>query len=183
MHRTLLLCLLLLSPHGSTAAWAALSGGMAELPDAIRVQLTAAYPGWRFAKLDPRLRPELLADPGRRRSAEWVSGDFNGDRRSDYAVQIVRPGSADSAQLVLAFVATRGTYQRFLLQATGEHLGLYLRTSRRGERVLDLDKDLNGDSSFVLVHDAVDMLSTEGTGVTCLYEAKANRWRCVTSGD
>jgi len=163
------------------AAAPARSSSAPELPAAVRAQLTATYPGWRFARLDPRVQPELVAEPGRRRSPEWVSGDFDGDGRTDYAVQIVRPGPADSAQVVLAFLARRGGYQRSVLTTFGEHLGFYLRTSRRGERVLDLDKDPMGDSSIVLRHDAVDIPSTEGTGMTCLYEHA--RWRCVTSGD
>ena len=181
MVRTRLLSALLASPVAFVTGPRALCGRAPDLPAAVRAQLTAAYPGWGFARLAPRLRSELVSEPGRRRSPEWVPGDFNGDRRTDYAVQIVRPGAADSAQLVLAFVASPGGYRRFVLQSTGEHLGLYLRTSRRGERVLDLDRNANGDSSFVLVHDAVDILSGEGTGTTCLYEL--GRWRCITSGD
>jgi hypothetical protein len=178
MHRTQTALILLL-------AAGAMAGpplvGAPDLPARVRTQLTAAYPGWRFARVDPRLRSELIAEPGRRRSPAWVSGDFNGDGRTDYAVQIGRPGPRDSTQLVLAFVAGLGGYRRFVLHSAGEHLGFYLRTSRRGERVLDLEKDLNGDSSFVLMHDAVDILSGEGTVTTCLYES--GRWRCVTSGD
>jgi hypothetical protein len=152
-----------------------------ELPAAVRAQLSATYPGWRFAKLHPEVHKEFDGEPGERTSAAWVAGDYNGDRRTDYAVQIVRPGPADSTQLVLVFIAGRNSYQRFLLQAGGEHLGIYLRTARRGEHVLDLDKDANGDSSFVLSNDAVDIIFKGEAGITCLYEA--GRWRCVISGD
>jgi hypothetical protein len=151
------------------------------LPAAIRAELSAAYPGYRFARLHPGNHSELSAEPGNRRSAEWVSGDYNGDRRTDYVVQIVRPAPADSSQLVIVFLAGAASYDRFVLHAVGEHLGIYLRTAPRGERVLDLDKDINGGTSFVLLNDAVDILFTEGAGMTCLYETRA--WRCVLSGD
>jgi len=177
MRRALVLLMFLLAWRATAGAIVA---GAPELPAGVRAQLTAAYPGWRFARVDPRLRPELVTEPGCRRSPEWVSGDFDGDGRTDYAVQIIRPGPRDSAQFVLAFVARRGAYQRFVLKQAGEHLGFFLRTSRPGERVLDLEKDLNGDSSFVLVRDAVDILSGS-TGTTCLYES--GRRRCVVSGD
>ena len=161
------------SPASSTQARA--------LPAAVRMQLSAAYPGWRFARVGPVGQSDLAAESGRGRSAEWVSGDYNGDRRTDFAVQIVRQGPADSAQLVLAFLAVPGGYRRFLLTAGRVHLGLYIGTSRRGDRVFDLEKNADGDSTFVLLNDAVDLLSTEGGGSTCLYES--GRWRCVLSSD
>src|SRR5690349_3941127 len=112
-----------------------------QLPAAVRAQLSAAYPSWRFASLLPALRYELESD-GPRRSVEWVTADFDGDRRRDYAVHIVRPGPADSTQLVVAFLARdRGRYESSVAWAGGEHLGQILTTARRGERVRDFDKD------------------------------------------
>jgi hypothetical protein len=67
----------------------------------------------------------------------------------------------------------------YIVHATGEHPGLWLRTSRRGERLHDLDKDLNGDSTLVLTNDAIDIQADEG-GVTCVFEA--GLWR-FTSAD
>lgn len=153
-----------------------------ELPAAVRAELSAAYPGWRFARLLPALRHELQSDDSRRRSTEWVAGDFDGNHRRDYAVHIVRPGPADSIQLVVAFLAgDRGQYRASVITAGGEHLGTILTTAKRGERVTDYDKGAMGDSTFVLVHDAVVLLINEGGGITCLYEQ--GRWRCVVSGD
>ena len=60
-------------------------------------------------------------------------------------------------------------------------MGTILTTAGRGERVTDYDKGEMGDSSFVLMHDAVVLLINEGGGITCLYER--SRWRCVVSGD
>ena len=164
----------------------ALTGSLApqrapELPSAIRAQLSAEYPGWRFAKILPALRYELVADPTRRRSEEWVTADFNGDRRPDYAVQIVRAGARDSAQVVIAFLATGGRFRSSVVQVGGEHLGTILTTSTRGARVRDFDKDEMGDSTFVLANDAIVLLYNEGAAATCMYERAA--WRCVVSAD
>jgi hypothetical protein len=155
----------------------------AELPGAVRAQLSAAFPGWRFARLLPALRHELESD-GPRRSAEWVAGDFDDDRRGDYAVQIVRAGPlpADSAQLVVVFLGRDHVrYAVSIVWAGGEHLGQILTTAKRGERVKDFDKGAMGDSTFVLKHDAVVVLINEGAAITCLYET--DRWRCVQSAD
>ena len=153
-----------------------------ELPAEIRAQLSAAYPGWRFARLLPALRHELQSDDPRRRSTEWIAGDFDGNHRRDYAVQIVRPGPADSVQLVVAFLAgDRGQYRASVVTAGGEHLGTILTTAGRGQRVMDYAKSGTADSVFVLAHDAVVLLINEGGGITCLYER--DRWRCVVSAD
>jgi len=155
-----------------------------ELPAAVRAQLSAAYPGWRFARLPPALRHELQSDDPRRRSTEWVAGDFDGNHRRDYAVQIVRaaPVPADSAQPVVTFLARdRGGYAMSIAWAAGEHLGTILTTAGRGERVMDYAKAGTADSTFVLAHDAVVLLINEGGGIMCLYER--GRWRCVVSAD
>jgi hypothetical protein len=150
------------------------------LPSAVRAQLNTAFPGWRFAALAKELEGTLTAEAGRRRSPEWVSGDYNGDRKPDYAVQIIRRGPMDSAQIVVAFLTTSRGYHGYIVHASGEHPGLWLRTSRRGERLHDLDRDLNGDSTLVLTNDAIDIQADEG-GLTCAFEA--GLWRCFTSAD
>jgi hypothetical protein len=153
-----------------------------ELPAAVRAQLSAAYPGWQFARLHSALRHELQSDDSRRRSTEWIDGDFDGDQRRDYAVHILRSAPADSIQLVVAFLAgDRGQYRASVIHAGGEHLGTILTTARRGERVTDYAKSGTRDSVFVLAHDAVVLLINEGGGITGLYER--GRWRCVVSGD
>jgi len=151
------------------------------LPSVVTAQLSATYPGWRFARILTALLSELTSDAGERRSDEWITGDFNGDGRADYAVQIVRPARPDSVQLVVAFLATRGAYTASLVSAQSEHFGVWLRTARRGEDVRDYDRWANGDSTFVLRNDAIMFLINEGGGMTC--EHRSRRWRCFQSAD
>ena len=173
---TLIALQLVVAPAVQTAAASA-----PELPAAVCVRLSAAYPGWRFAQLLPALRHELQSDASRRRSTEWVAGDFDGNHRRDFAVQIVRPGPADSIQLVVAFLAgDRRQYRASVITAGGEQLGTILTTAGRGERVTDYVTGAMAESTFVLGHDAVVLLINEGGGITCLYER--GRWRCVVSG-
>jgi hypothetical protein len=144
------------------------------LPVEVRVTLAQQYPGWRFAAQSAvRLK--------RGQSPEWVSADFDGDGRADYAVQIVRPAPPDTAQLVLAFLRRAEGYEMHELLGYPQNEHSYLARARRGERRPDLDQDPNGQKRFVLRHDGVDVLYAEKAGHTCLYEDR--RFRCVLTGD
>jgi hypothetical protein len=82
------------------AGWCT-TGGQAGLPLDARRRLDAVYQGWRFASVTPALQRSLPATV----SAAWVSGDFDGDGKRDYAVQLVQPsGPADSQQWLVALL-------------------------------------------------------------------------------
>jgi hypothetical protein len=147
------------------------------LPGLIRAELGRAYPGWRFATVAPELRAQLA----RGQTPDWIAGDFDGDGRRDYAAQIVHPSTAHGTQHVVAFLRRGGGYQRLLVSSFPQSRGAYLALARRGERVADLEADLNGDSTFVLRADAVHILVGQEAGSTCVYER--GRFRCVLSSD
>ncbi len=142
------------------------------LPAAIRAELNKLYPGWRFAEVGPALRPLP-----RGRAVDWISGDFNGDRRPDYAVQIVRPGPEVNSQMVLVFLARGRGYAHFTALAFLRNRETYLGRARRGERRPDLQTDPSGGSQFVLRTDAIDIIYGGQAGHTCLYEH--GEFRCV----
>jgi hypothetical protein len=152
--------------------------GRGTLPPSIRAELTRLYPGWRFATVAPRLRPQLA--PGQ--TPDWIAGDFDADGRRDYAVQIVHPAAPRSLQSVLAFLRRDKGYRRLLVQdSLPESGGFYLALARRGERVADLEADLNGDSTFVLRSDGIQVLFAQEAGSTCFY--RRGRFRCIVSSD
>ena len=124
---------------------------------------------------------ELTAEPGRRRSPEWVSGDFDGDGRLDYAVQIVRRNPPEHAQAIVVLLARSKGYTTEVVQAMSEQDRVYLSVSRRGDRVRDLERDENGRVTVVLSRDAIDIVWVESAALTCVYEAA--RWRCIVSAD
>src|SRR6478672_11552305 len=81
------------------------AGAQSPLPVAVQQVLEARYPGWRFAELDPHLAHDLA----RGLSAAWVTADFDGDGRRDYAVQLVAPSAPpESAQQVIGLLARSG---------------------------------------------------------------------------
>jgi hypothetical protein len=86
-------------------------------------------------------------------------------------------------QHVLAFLRRRGGYRRFVVQSFPQSSGFYLALAlaRRGERVTDLEADLNGDSTLVLRSDGIHVLFAHEAGSTCVYQR--GRFRCVLSSD
>jgi hypothetical protein len=63
------------------------TGGQGALPLDARQRLDTLYPGWRFATVTTALQRSFPAPF----SAAWVSGDFDGDGKRDYAVQLGNP--------------------------------------------------------------------------------------------
>ncbi len=74
------------------------------VPGELRRALERDYPGWRLGRLDEWLTEQLPAGE----NGQWTRGDFDGDGRQDYAVQLLRPGGGRRPQLVLLYLR-RGT--------------------------------------------------------------------------
>ena len=171
--------LLTLASVGCIASLVAAQAASREavLPALIRAELGRIYPGWRFAAVAPDLKAQLASE----QRPDWITGDFDADGRRDYAVQILHPASPAGTQHVLAFLRRGSGYWRLVVQSFPRSSGFYLALARRGERVTDLDADLNGDSTFVLGSDGIHVLFAQEAGSTCVYERR--RFRCVVSSD
>jgi hypothetical protein len=161
------------------SAWLAAGAlqAQAALPRTIETALSASYPGWRFARVDSTYRVSMLSGG----SAAWITGDFDGDARADYAVQIVAPSGADSVQRVVAFMRRHDGYLPIPVQGFPVSGFTYLLRARRGEERMNFDADPNGDARERLPHDAIDLIYAEVAASTCLWESE--RFRCITTGD
>jgi hypothetical protein len=146
----------------------------AALPRQLTQMLAQRYPGWRLATVEPTVRRTLK--PGS--SPAWIAGDFDGDKKRDYAVQLVRE---DSAQVLLAFLRRGTGYEPVTVASVPASSGLYLRRATAGERVRDLEADPNGDSTVVLRRDGIHWLLGSESASTCRLEQ--NSFRCWLSGD
>lgn len=158
-------------------AHADLLGAQTALPAPVQRFLDATYPGWHFAGVAPeyhRLIP-------RRGSAAWIGADFDGDGRTDYAVQLVIKLGQDSLQQVIAFVRRRSEYLPVVVDSFPVSTIAYLAPARSGEERVDFDADANGTTRVRLRHDSIDILYAEVGATTCRYEA--GRFRCFVSGD
>lgn len=117
------------------------SGPTSELAAA----LNEIYPdGWRYATLREDLRSEMA--PGD--SPAWITGDFNGDGRADYAAQIVvnRPGhtlAVDSAQLLLTLMRHNDRFKSHVLSTGGgPHEGIFLSRLQPGDTIRDIERGI-----------------------------------------
>jgi hypothetical protein len=162
------------------SAATAQSGSM---PRELGNALDARYPGWRLAT--------TTGFPNER---QWVRGDFDGDGRAEYAVQIVRAAQDggvrdDRRQLVLVAWRGRGDRSRAfdftIVREEAVSELTYLALARRGERVPDLDADENGTRSYRLARDGIHILYGEVAGTTCQLTPNVSprRFQCRTSGD
>ncbi|MBW3570642.1 MAG: hypothetical protein KY467_06010 [Gemmatimonadetes bacterium] len=101
------LCRSLALPLAAALVVACGEGAEHGVPGELRGALDRDYPGWRLGRLDGWLTEQL--PPGE--NGQWMRGDFDGDGRQDYAVQVVRPGGGRTPQLVLLYLR-RGTALR-----------------------------------------------------------------------
>jgi hypothetical protein len=169
--RTLFPVLVLLCSTGASLP------AQAGVPAAIRHQLSERYPGWHFAGLTTESGPTMLSGG----SPAWISGDFDGDARTDYALQVVVRENQDSLQRVIAFLARGRDYKATTLDSFPASGMAYLVRAARGEKRVDLDADPNGEQHLRLEHDGIDIVFGEVAASTCIYQRV--RFRCVISGD
>ncbi len=152
-------------------------GGQGGLPDQIRRTLSQRFPGWAFATLSPGHE----ASPGSGASPAWIAGDFDGDGRMDYAVQLVAPSSGGSVQRVLAFLRRGQAYTLVRLDSFPPTTTVYLQRVPKGSVRADLDAADAGARTVRLVHAAVEIVYDDQAAKTCWYVAGG--LHCALTGD
>jgi hypothetical protein len=155
----------------------------APVPRDLSSALDIAYPGWRLAT--------TTGFPNER---QWVRGDFDGNGRAEYAIQIVRAAQEsgvrdDQRQIVVVAWPRRGDrlqgFEFTVVRTEPVSELTHLALARRGERVPDLDADENGTRSYKLARDGIHILYGEVAGITCQLTPNVSprRFQCRTSGD
>jgi Mrp family chromosome partitioning ATPase len=155
---------------------ASVAAAQTPLPPELNRALDATYPGWRLAR-----------GPGLPAERQWIRGDFDGNGRADYAIQIVRSpqdrGVKDEERQIVVVIWSGQSGQSTIAHASAIDEVTHLALARRGERVLDLDADENGTRTRKLARDAIHILYGEVAGMTCSWMANQRRFDCWTSGD
>lgn len=142
--------------------------------------LNEIYPdGWRYATLREDVRSEMA--PGD--SPAWITDDFNGDGRLDYAAQIViyRPGhtfAVDSAQLLLTLLRHNGRFDSHVLSTGGgPHEGIFLSRLQPGDTIRDIE------SGIVLVPDHAGVYQIFANEAAIAYVFDQGLWKEIFVSD
>jgi hypothetical protein len=152
-------------------------GAQAGPPSRIEQKLSTTFRTWHFATFAADYGGSVPATG----SPTWIRGDFDGDTRTDFAVQVVTTEGHDSVQRVIAFLERGRGYVGVLADSFPVSVTAYLVLARSGEERADLDADPDGRTRVRLRHDAVDIVFAETAALTCLYRSTV--FRCITSGD
>jgi hypothetical protein len=143
------------------------------LPQDLRATLDREYPGWRFATISDEDRRLLEAND----SQEWVQGDYDGDGKIDYVVQIVRPGSPQPDQLTVALLRRSKGFERHTLGSGVVDDNTFLHPVHKGEELYDFETG----RKFPSPADAIVQLYDEKAAVTYLFEK--DHFRKIISAD
>ena len=139
----------------------------------VREELDRRYPGWRFAGLSDWIQEQL--HPGD--SPESIRGDFDGDGRADYAVQVVHASAQDTLQHVIAYLPRDAATEAHVLETSGPDLETYLQVGRKGEQ----GRDVVADSAVHFQSDVIHVLYGQTAGVT--YVWREGVFQRFVSGD
>jgi hypothetical protein len=144
------------------------------VPAAITLGLNARYPGWTFPTVSPSVAAKFK---GKAYLPNVIFGDYDGDRRRDYAVRILTGKAPDLMQMVIAFMSKGQTFEVHALNSLPEDPSTYLWPAAKGEEAHDYDSD----KDFVYANDAIMFLIDEKAGVSFVWER--TEFRMIVTSD
>jgi hypothetical protein len=157
------LCLCCCGP----ASWAQSDGQ--KLPTAVILTLNRRFPGWKFADVSPEVR-KFVKEELKAASPVLISGDFDGDRRLDYAALIRRgyvfnsQGQAIEPRHYLVIFLRRNTrYKMYVIKDPG---GEYLILAKKGTS----DYNYNEQKEITYANDAILTGIFEKGGMSYVYK-------------
>jgi len=134
--------------------------GEPALPAAVREALDGRYPGWALAPVNGEIA-RWFSEYGFDYAPSVVAGDFDNDKRRDYAVQFVRGGKS----LVVAFLDRGGKWERHELTDDAPDPFTFLLRYSRGEKDFDFEKM----KPFRYTADALGVMYFKKTPYTFMY--------------
>ncbi|WP_210489294.1 hypothetical protein [Rufibacter aurantiacus] len=148
-----------------------------QLPAELEVHLDRTHGLWQFPTLTPTDSQRV---PQEEQGPYYVQADFNGDKKQDYAIQLVERDSA----FVYAFVKrSEGDFQEFLLERDklydmdGKKRSIhYLRLAKKNDRLYD-------HATRQQTNIAQDGISVGAENYIATYVWEKGKFRKIESGD
>ncbi len=154
-----------------------------EIPSEIRSMLDKKFPGWKFAEVDEYVRSFLRERVSANARPEIITGDFDGNKKADYAVLIKHGKALDESGKAIgenvyavAFLKQRNGYRLFVLNADG-NAPEYLTLGRKGTQSYDFE----AGKKFTYANDSIEGWIFEKAGWAYVY--KKGKFRYIYTLD
>ena len=147
-----------------------------QLPDKIKVMLNKKYPGWKFAEVSSDVDTYFKVSQSLFRP-HLIWGDFNGDWKKDYAVQITIPSKPAKKRFVIAYIRDVEDFDEYILDYGSVSPDAYLYLFKKGES----DYDYEAQERFYYPYDAIGVIHFGKSGVSYIFED--GKFRKVVSSD
>lgn len=157
--------------------------GATDLPPAARRALDANFLEWRVAEVSDEVK-QFLANRSEAVPSQIITGDFDGNGREDYAVNLRHSSTANRRQTIAvllrdqrgrAFIVRK--LETIPCNPNQEGTGLYLTGRRRGDTVYDYE----ARRRVRLGNDTIEVNNFEKSSWVYVY--RAGRFRKVFTGD
>jgi hypothetical protein len=139
------------------------------LPEVTRI-LDVNLPGWKWgttAEFVEHWFKQTHAIP----YPKFISGDFNGDGRLDYALKVTVVAAKRSTDVIVAFLASDSTFTYHVLATQPSEPDVYVVLDKKGSRLYDYETS----KYFLLPLDGVGVYFFEKAGETFLFSNGAFR--------
>ena len=129
-----------------------------ELPTSATQILNRRFPGWKLADVSPEVK-KFVKDYLKAASPVIISGDFDGDRRRDYAALI---RNKQSRYYLVIFLCRKSRYKMHVIKDPG---GEYLTLAKKGTS----DYNYDAQKKITYPNDAISTGFFEKGGVSYVY--------------
>jgi hypothetical protein len=145
-----------------------------DLPKTVRSFLNASYPGWRLSLVN-RDAERRYREAAWRGEPNFIWGDFDGDKRTDYGLQIVYPARAGAKEVDVILLDRGTTFVPFVLRTAppSERRSLaMLRLVKAGESLSDaIDRPIRH------AVDGVEVVLWEKGSTSYFFDKRSRRFR------
>lgn len=158
------------------------SGEQTTIPKEVRRVLEQNYVDWKIAEVS-----DAVAEFYRRQSKplppQIFSGDFNGDGKTDYAVNLIRLKSGARTQIVLLLLNVQDDnpektiLEEFPFSGDNSKTGVFINLRKQGDTAFDYDRN----KKFTFMLDAVEIVYFEKSSVAYIFER--GRFREIITSD